>query len=72
MYLIAIAWFYVALLAAISDDSVVGGVLTFVFYGLAPMALFVWLFGTPARRRRQKEREAAENLNDRDDSTAEQ
>jgi hypothetical protein len=34
------------------------------------MALFVWLFGTPARRRRQKEREAAENLNDRDDSTA--
>jgi hypothetical protein len=72
MYLIAIAWFYVALLAAISDDSGVGGVLTFVFYGLAPMALFVWLFGTPARRRRQKEREAAENLNDRDDSTAEQ
>ncbi|MDO9598006.1 MAG: hypothetical protein Q7J47_09845 [Azoarcus sp.] len=72
MYLIAIAWFYVALLAAVSDDTVVGGVLTFIFYGLAPMALFLWLFGTSARRRRQKAREAAEDLNDRADSGADQ
>jgi membrane protein implicated in regulation of membrane protease activity len=70
MYLIAIAWFYVALLAAISDDTVIGGVLTFIFYGLAPLALFLWLFGTPTRRRRQLERESAEDLNDRDDSSA--
>lgn len=72
MYLIAIAWLYVALLAAVSDDTVVGGVLTFIFYGLAPMALFLWLFGTSARRRRQKAREAAADLNDRADSGADQ
>ena len=72
MYLIAIAWFYVALIAAISDDTVLGGVLTFLFYGLAPIALFVWLFGSSARRRRREEREAAEALNDRGDSGAEQ
>lgn len=54
MYLIAIAWLYVALLAAISDTTVVGGVLTFVFFGLAPLALFMWLFGTRARHRRQR------------------
>lgn len=72
MYLIAIAWLYVALLAAVSDDTVVGGVLTFIFYGLAPMALFLWLFGTSARRRRQRAREAAEGLNDRADSGADQ
>lgn len=51
MYIIAIAWLYVALLLAVSDTTVVGGVLTFLFYGIAPLALFVWLFGTPARRR---------------------
>ena len=57
MYLIAIAWLYVALLAAISDTTAVGGVLTFVFFGIAPLALFMWLFGTPARRRRQRAKE---------------
>jgi hypothetical protein len=58
VYLIAIAWLYVALLAAVSDTTVVGGVLTFVFFGLGPLALFMWLLGTPARRRRQRAAEA--------------
>lgn len=58
MYLIAIGWLYVALLVAISDTTVVGGVLTFVFFGLGPLALLMWLLGTPARRRRQQEKEA--------------
>lgn len=71
MYLIAIAWLYVALLAAITEHTVVGAVLTFVFYGLAPLALFMWLFGTPARRRRQREREA-DGLNDRAESGRDQ
>lgn len=70
MYLIAIAWFYVALLAAISDDTVLGGILTFLFYGLGPIALFLWLFGSPTRRRRRKAKEAAADLNDRGDSGA--
>lgn len=66
MYIIAIAWLYVALLAAISDTTVVGGVLTFVFLGLLPMSLFLWLFGTPARRRKLREK------GDDIDTTAEQ
>jgi hypothetical protein len=49
MYIIAIAWIYVTLLMAATESSFVGGVLTFVLYGLAPLAVFVWLFG---RRRR--------------------
>lgn len=72
MYLIAIAWLYVALLAAVTDDTVLGGVLTFIFFGIAPMALFLWLFGTPARRRRQRAREADEGLHDRADSGGDQ
>ena len=71
MYLIAIAWLYVALLAAVTDTTVVGGVLTFIFYGLAPMALFLWLFGTPTRRRRQRQREA-NDLNDRAETDGDQ
>ncbi|MCV2218029.1 MULTISPECIES: hypothetical protein [Thauera] len=71
MYLIAIAWLYVALLASITENTVVGGVLTFIFFGLAPMALFFWLFGTPTRRRRQRERESR-GLNDRAESDADQ
>lgn len=58
MYLIAIAWLYVALLAAIANTTVVGGVLTFLFFGLGPLALFMWLFGTGARRRQRESREA--------------
>lgn len=60
MYIIAIAWLYVALMMAITETTVVAGVLTFLFYGLAPLALFMWLFGTPARRRRMRRRQALE------------
>lgn len=70
MYIIAIAWLYVVLLIAAADTSLIGGVLTFVFWGLAPLALFLWLFGTPARRRNARSKETADK--DRADSTRDQ
>ncbi len=62
MYVIAIGWLYVTLLMAATEANLTAGVLTFGFYGLAPLALFLWLFGTPQRRRNQAmaERRAAE------------
>ncbi len=51
MYVIAIGWLYVILLMAAAETSLTAGVLTFVLYGLGPLALFLWLFGTPQRRR---------------------
>lgn len=51
MYIVAIAWLYVTLMMAITEPSVVGGILTFLFYGLLPLALVLWLFGGPSRRR---------------------
>lgn len=51
MYIIAIAWLYVTLLVAATEPNLVSGVLSFLFYGLLPLALFLWIFGTPARRR---------------------
>jgi len=70
MYIVAIAWLYVAVLAAASDTTLIGGILTFVFYGVAPLSLFLWLFGTPARRRRSAQRALSERVgeDDRGDS----
>ena len=62
MYIIAIAWIYVVLMMALTEASVVAGITTFVFYGLAPLSLLLWLLGTPQRRRARKAREEAEAL----------
>lgn len=53
MYIIAIGWLYVALLMAATESSLTAGILTFVVYGAAPLALLLWLLGTPQRRRDQ-------------------
>jgi membrane protein implicated in regulation of membrane protease activity len=52
MYIIAIAWIYVTLLMAVTEANVTAGILTFSLYGLLPLSLLLWLFGTPMRRRR--------------------
>ena len=54
MYIVAIAWIYVVLLMSFTETSVVAGIATFMFYGLAPLALFLWLMGTPQRRRNRR------------------
>lgn len=51
MYIVAIAWLYVVLMMAITESSIVAGLMTFFWYGLAPLALLLWLVGTPARKR---------------------
>lgn len=65
MYLVAIAWIYVALMMAIAEanhanGSLLGAVVTFVLYGLLPVALLLYILGTPARKRALRERQAAE------------
>lgn len=60
MYIIAIGWLYVTILMAFAETNVVAGVLTLVFYGLLPVALLLWLLGTPVRRQRLRQREALE------------
>jgi hypothetical protein len=63
MYLIAIAWLYVALMMALAEavspqGSVLGALFTFVLYGVAPMGLVLYLVGTPARRKARRLAEA--------------
>ena len=57
MYIVAIGWLYVAMLIALSAQSVTGGVLSFLFYGLMPSALLLWLGGSKARRQRRRHQE---------------
>ena len=51
VYIVAIGWIFVTLLMALTEPSITAGVLSFGFYGILPLALFLWLFGTPQRRR---------------------
>lgn len=73
MYIVAIAWLYVTLMMAATENSLVAGILTFVFYGLLPCALFIWLFSTPQRRRnklvREQESLSVEEPSDQPDRT---
>ncbi len=66
MYVIAIAWLYITVLMAATEPNITAGILTFALYGLAPLALFLWLFGTP-QRRRQSAREAVDDVVGQDD-----
>ncbi len=65
MYLVAIAWIYVALMMAVaeatnSNGTVVGAIVTFVLYGVLPVSIVLYLLATPTRNRARKARERAE------------
>lgn len=53
MHLLVIGWLFVILMMAITEKSIVGGLMTLLFYGLLPLTLLLWLTGTWRRRRRQ-------------------
>ena len=55
MYIVAIAWIYVVLMVSVLQESVFRGIATFIFAGVLPLALLLFLVGTPQRRRNQKE-----------------
>jgi membrane protein implicated in regulation of membrane protease activity len=65
MYLVLIAWIYVAFMMAVAEatspvGSVLGAMFTFLLYGVLPMSVVAYIMGTPARRRAIKAKEAAE------------
>jgi len=53
MYVIAIGWLFVALLMAITETSVLAGLLTLFFWGLLPTGLLFYFGGAGTRRRRR-------------------
>lgn len=57
MYIIAIGWLYVTLLIAANERSVFLGIISFVFYGLLPCGILLWMSASKVRRQRQAYRE---------------
>ncbi|HSD55426.1 MAG TPA: hypothetical protein VLC47_14765 [Burkholderiales bacterium] len=66
MYIVAIAWLYVTILMAATEPSLVGGILTFLLYGLGPLALFLYLFRRRKRSLGMPVRELADDPHARD------
>lgn len=65
MYLVAIAWLYVAMMMAVAEaihpnGTWLGAIVTFLFYGLLPTGLVVYVMGTPLRRKARLAKESEE------------
>jgi hypothetical protein len=65
MYIVPIAWIYVALMMSVaeatsSNGTVLGAVFTFVLYGLLPVGLVLYIMGTPGRKRLLRAKAAEE------------
>ncbi len=64
MYIVPIAWIYVALMMSVaeatnSNGTVLGACFTFLLYGLLPTGLMLYIMGTPARKRKLRAQEEA-------------
>jgi hypothetical protein len=75
VYLVVIGWLYVVLMMSVAEatnttGTLLGAIVTFFLYGLAPVALVVYLMRTPQRRKAIRAREAAEDQARRDELTA--
>ncbi|MBP8145720.1 MAG: hypothetical protein KAY56_10310 [Inhella sp.] len=65
MYLVAIGWLYVAFMMALveatsAQGSLLGAAFTFMLYGVGPVALLMYLLGTPGRKRRLRQQAIAQ------------
>ena len=60
MYIVAIGWLFVIIMMAITSTSLLSGVVTLFCYGILPLGLFLWIVGTPQRRRGAASRDAAD------------
>jgi mannose/fructose/N-acetylgalactosamine-specific phosphotransferase system component IID len=56
MYIVAIAWIYVALMMGVAEatntnGTVLGGIVTFILYGILPTAIIIYIMDAPRRRK---------------------
>ena len=67
MYILVIGWLYVASMMAVAEatnanGTLLGAIVTFLLYGVGPVALVVYLMREPARMRRRKAAALAERM----------
>ena len=56
MYIVAIAWIYVALMMSVAEatntnGTVLGGIVTFILYGILPTSIIIYIMGSPRRKK---------------------
>jgi Na+/serine symporter len=64
MYIVFLGWIYVVLMMAVAEalstqGTVLGAVFTFVFYGVLPLSIVMYVMATPRRRRARQAAERA-------------
>ncbi|MBC3936890.1 hypothetical protein [Undibacterium rugosum] len=57
--IISIAWIYVVLLMAMTETSIVAGIMTFIMYCVVPLSILLYLMRSPQRKRTKEQRIAA-------------
>ncbi len=62
MYIVAIAWIYVALMMGVAEatntnGTVLGGIVTFILYGILPTSIIIYIMDSPRRKRVRMARE---------------
>jgi hypothetical protein len=53
MYIIPIAWSYVAVMIAATEESFFRGIIALLLWGVLPVGLFMFFAGSPGRRRKR-------------------
>lgn len=59
MLIVAIAWIYVVGLMALTEPTVVAGIVTFLFYCVLPLGTLMYIAGSPRRKARRRAAEQA-------------
>ncbi len=62
MYIVPLAWLYVVVLMAASEDTIFQSVMTLILWGVIPIGIFMYIFGTPGRRRAKAQAEQLAEL----------
>ena len=65
MHIVALAWMFVVVLMTLAEatstqGTVLGALFTFLLYGVLPLAIVLYVMGTPARGRARRAAAAAE------------
>lgn len=59
MLIVAIAWIYVVGLMALTEPTVVAGIVTFLFYCVLPLGTLMYIAGSGRRKARRRAEEQA-------------
>jgi hypothetical protein len=54
MLIVAVAWIYVVGLMALTETSIVAGIVTFLFYCVLPLGTLMYIAGTGRRKARRR------------------